>query len=61
MKIFKAGDKARIIDMPEEDKHLIGEEVTVIPAGGFGIETDDVCVRTVTGRKCCISEKASLG
>ena len=49
MEIFKVGDKARIVDMPDKDKGLVGEEVTIVPAGGFGVETDDMCVRTGTG------------
>lgn len=42
MKEFKAGDKARIVDMPKKGRHLIGEVVTIIPIGGFGYEDDDV-------------------
>lgn len=42
MKEFKAGDKARIVEMPEKGKHLINEIVTIIPIDGFGYEDDDV-------------------
>ncbi|MBM4055650.1 MAG: hypothetical protein FJ264_13515 [Planctomycetes bacterium] len=49
MKMFKVGDKAKIIDMSEKGKHLLGEVVTVIPIGGFGIEENDICVKVDTG------------
>jgi len=54
--MFKVGDKARIIDMPKKGKHLLNEEVTVIPMGGLGIETDDVCVKTDTGMMLYLKE-----
>ncbi|OHB97678.1 MAG: hypothetical protein A2W74_09860 [Planctomycetes bacterium RIFCSPLOWO2_12_38_17] len=49
MKVFKVGEKAKIIDMPEKGKYLLNEVVTVTPIGGFGIEEDDICVKTDTG------------
>jgi len=56
MKLFKVGDKAKIIHMPEKGKHLLNEIVTVIPIGGFGIEEDDICVRTDTGMMLFLKE-----
>jgi len=49
MKIFKVGDKAKIIDVTEKGRHLLNKQVTVIQEEGFGIEIDDVCVRTESG------------
>ena len=49
MKIFKVGDKAQIIDVTEKGRHLLNKQVTVIQEEGFGIEIDDVCVRTDSG------------
>ena len=43
MKKFTVGDRAKIIDMPEKGRHLIGKVVTIIPMGGFS-EKDDVAV-----------------
>lgn len=56
MKIFKVGEKARIIHMPEKGKHLLNEVVMVIPIGGFGIEEDDICVTTDTGMMLFLKE-----
>ena len=44
MKDFKAGDKARIVEMPDRGKHLISEIATITPIGGFDYEDDDVVV-----------------
>jgi len=44
MKLFKVGDKARIISVPDKEKHWLNEVVTVGTIGGFGYEEDDVCV-----------------
>ncbi len=46
MRAFKIGQKARVIDMPAKGIYLIGEVVTVLPIGSFGIEDDDVVVAT---------------
>lgn len=42
MKEFEAGDKARIVEMPEKGRHLIGEVVIITPIGGFDYEDDHV-------------------
>jgi len=51
MREFKVGDKARIVEMPEKGRHLIGEVVTIIPIGGFVPEDDDVGVRLENGEQ----------
>ena len=56
MKVFKVGEIARIIHMPEKGKHLLNEVVTVIPMGGFGIEEDHICVTTDTGMMLLLKE-----
>ncbi|HHT9104502.1 MAG TPA: hypothetical protein ACFYD7_01360 [Candidatus Wujingus californicus] len=56
MKVFKVGEKAKIIGMPEKGKHLIDEVVTVTPIGGFGIEEDDICVKIDTGMMLLLKE-----
>ena len=56
MKVFKVGEKATIIHMPEKGKHLLNEIVTVIPMGGHGIDDDDICVRTDTGMMMFLKE-----
>lgn len=56
MKLFKVGEKAKIIHMPEKGKHFLNEAVTVIPIGGFGLEEDDICVRTEAGMMLMLKE-----
>ena len=50
MKTFRVGDKARIVDMPDGGKPLLGQSGTVVKIGGFGIEVDDVMLRTEAGK-----------
>lgn len=56
MRAFKVGQKARIVDMPAKGIHLIGEVVTILPIGGFGIEDDDVVVATEAGTMLFLKE-----
>jgi len=44
MKLFKVGDRARIICVPDKYNDLLNEVVTVVPIGGIGYEEDDICV-----------------
>ncbi len=56
MKVFKVGDKPRIISVPEKEKHWINKVVTVVAMDGFGYEEDDICVRTDTGQMLNLKE-----
>lgn len=56
MRAFKVGQKARIIDMPTKGIYLVGEVVTILPIGGFGIEDDDVVVATEAGTMLFLKE-----
>jgi len=47
---FKAGDRARIIEMPEAGAHFIGALVTVATHGGLDPAPDDVMARTDSGQ-----------
>lgn len=49
MKVFQVGDKARLIQLPTERRHLINKIVTICPIGGYGYEDDDVCVQLEEG------------
>lgn len=56
MKEFKPGDKARIVEMPEKGRHLIGKVVTIGRIGGFGYENDDVAVKLENGDHLLLKE-----
>lgn len=56
MRTFKVGQKARVIDMPAKGIYLLGEVVTILPIGGFGIEDDDVVVATESGTMLFLKE-----
>lgn len=56
MRTFKVGQKARVIDMPAKGIYLIGEVVSILPIGGFGIEDDDVVVATEAGTMLFLKE-----
>lgn len=49
MELWKPGDSAQIVDMPPNGQHLIGQMVSVVAIGGFGLSPDDVAVRTSAG------------
>ena len=51
MKEFQVGDKARIVETPDKDKHLIGKIVTIWSICGFGYEDDDVNAVLENGAK----------
>jgi len=55
MKLFKVGDKARIISVPEKDKHWLNEVVTVVETGGFP-EDDDIMAMTATKQMLPLKE-----
>ncbi len=57
MNAFNIGDKAKIVDMPAESRHLVGEIVTICPIGGFSSEQDDVMVTTETGMMLSLKEQ----
>lgn len=57
MNAFNNGDKARIVNMPAEGRHLVGEIVTIRPTGGFNSEQDDVMVTTETGMMLFLKEQ----
>ena len=46
---FQVGDTARIIEMPEEGRHLINKIVTICPIGGYGWAEDEVCAQLEEG------------
>ena len=56
MKLFKNGDKAKIIQAPENAKSFLNEIVTIISIGGVGLADDDVCVKTGTGVMLALKE-----
>lgn len=56
MRVFKVGQKARVISMPAKGIYLIGEVVTILLIGSFGIEDDDVVVATEAGTMLFLKE-----
>ena len=46
---FKDGDKVRVVDTPENEKHRIGQTGITQEPKGFGYADDDVIVRFKEG------------
>lgn len=57
MRAFKVGQKAKVVELPVKGTHLIGEAVTILPVGGFGVEDDDVVVATEAGTMLFLKER----
>lgn len=49
MQRYKAGEQARIIEMPGRGTRFVGELVRVVAWGGLGQSPDDVAVVTRSG------------
>lgn len=56
MQRFKAGDRAKIVEMPQRGGVLIGQVVTVGIWGGLGHAVDDVMVVTQDGSMVLVKE-----
>lgn len=56
MQTYKAGDRARIVEMPDRGAALIGQVVTVATWGGLGAAPDDVMVVTENGSMLFVKE-----
>ena len=56
MQTYKAGDRARIVEMPDRGAALIGQVVTVATWGGLGAAPGDVMVVTENGSMLFVKE-----
>lgn len=56
MKVFRPGEKARIIYMPKKGEHLLNEIVTILHTAGIGIEEGDTMVKTEIGTVLFLNE-----
>ena len=45
MSLWQAGDRATLVNLPARARHFLGQPVTVVRTGGYGIAVADVAVR----------------